>query len=169
LVVLNSFEPIAHPDFDQFGWKALSSLMIGVLEETSLRGLVLVALVRAWGATSSGLIRAVVVSSSVFGVLHLVNLFHSPVIPTLLQVAFATFIGICFAGVFLRTRALLALIVIHSLIDFVEMVRVGSDKPATVAGAVLACVVTFPLALLGLWLIRRGKAAATVRDIRATI
>ncbi len=167
LAVLTGIGIIENPDFDQLGWKIVGNLMIGVLEEGALRGLVLVALVRAWGTTSSGLIRAVVVSSSVFGVLHLVNLFNKPVTQTLLQVVFATFIGIGFAGVFLRTRALLALMVIHGLIDLGGALQLGADEPGTVASAVLACAVTFPFAILGVWLLRRGSADETVNDMLA--
>jgi membrane protease YdiL (CAAX protease family) len=167
LAVLTGIGILDKPDFHQLGWKVLGNLMIGVLEEGALRGLVLVALVRAWGKTSAGLIRAVVVSSSVFGVLHLVNLFNRPVIQTLLQVVFATFIGIGFAGVFLRTKALLALMVIHGLIDLGGALQQGSDKPGTVASALLACAVTFPFALLGIWLLRRGSANETVNDMMA--
>jgi membrane protease YdiL (CAAX protease family) len=168
LVVLNGIDIFSNPDFHDLGWKVSSNLMIGVLEEASLRGLVLVALVRAWGTTPKGLIRAVVASSSVFGMLHLVNLFNRPVIPTLLQVVFATFIGMGFAGVFLRTRALLALMIIHGMIDLAEVLKVSSNKPETVTSALVACAVTLPYALLGVWLLRRGLAGETVEAIRST-
>ena len=167
LAVLAGIGILEKPDFHQLGWKILGNLMIGVLEEGALRGLVLVALVRAWGTTSAGLTRAVVVSSSVFGVLHLVNLFNKPVIQTLLQVVFATFIGIGFAGVFLRTRALLALMLIHGLIDLAGALQQGSDKPGNVASALGACAVAFPFALVGVWLLRRGSANETVNDMMA--
>jgi membrane protease YdiL (CAAX protease family) len=165
LAVLTGIGIIEKPDFHHLGWKLLGNLMIGVLEEGALRGLVLVALVRAWGKTSAGLIRAIVVSSAVFGVLHLVNLFNKPVIQTLLQVVFATFIGIGFAGVFLRTKALLALMFIHGLIDLGGVLQQGSDKPGTVASALVACAVTFPFALLGVWLLRRGSADENIHDM----
>jgi Type II CAAX prenyl endopeptidase Rce1-like len=162
LVALTALDMVAHPDFSQFGWKVAGNLMIGAFEEAGLRGLVLVALVRAWGSTSAGLVRAIVASSSVFGILHLLNLRSEPVIPTLLQVVFATFIGICFAGVLLRTRALVGLIVIHGLVDLMSDLQAKSDTPPTVSSGLVACAATLPFAIAGLWVVRRRTIDTTI-------
>jgi hypothetical protein len=162
LVPLTALDMVSHPDFSQFGWKVAGNLMIGAFEEAGLRGLVLVALVRAWGSTTAGMVRAIVASSSVFGILHLFKLTTEPVIPTLLQVVFATFIGICFAGVLLRTRAFLGLVVVHGLVDLVGDLQTGSNAPATVASGLVACAVTLPFAIAGLWVVRQRTIDNTI-------
>jgi membrane protease YdiL (CAAX protease family) len=83
------------------------------------------------------------------------------------DVQLPTFIGIGFAGVFLRTRALPALMLIHGLIDLAGALQQGSDKPGSVASALGACAITLPFALLGVWLLRRGSAHETVKDMMA--
>ncbi len=165
LVPLIAVGALSDPDYAHFGWKVAGNLMIGVFEEAGLRGLVLVALVRAWGSTSAGMVRAIVCSSSVFGVLHLLNLRSEPVIPTLLQVVFATFIGICFAGVLLRTRALFGLIIIHGLIDLFGDLQANSDAPATVSSGMVACAITLPFAVAGLWVVRRRTRDETFPEM----
>jgi membrane protease YdiL (CAAX protease family) len=149
------------PDLDtrQIGWKVIGNLLVGVTEEASMRGLVLVALVRSWGCTPSGLLRSVWVSSAVFGLLHLFNLGQG-VIPTLLQVVFALFIGICFAAVLLRTGALLALMLIHGLIDVAA--AVDRTPALTIQDGLVGCAVTLPFALVGIRLIRGRTAEDTV-------
>jgi membrane protease YdiL (CAAX protease family) len=165
LAGLSAVGMVGNTELSLFGWKVAGNLMIGALEEAGLRGLVLLGLVRAWGSTAKGLIQAIVVSSSVFGLLHLFNLGTEPIIPTLLQVVFATFIGICFAGVLLRTRALLALVVIHGLIDLFSDLQVNSDAPATVSSALVVCVLTLPFAIAGLWVVRRRTIANTIPEL----
>lgn len=162
LIVFVGLGALSDPDLSQFGWKLAGNMMIGAFEEAALRGVVLVVLARAWGATSAGMARSVVVSSSVFGLLHLFQLGKQPVVPVLLQVVYATFIGVCFAGVLIRTRALLGLIVIHGLIDFVGSLQKNADAPATVSSALVACAATLPFAVAGLWLIRNRTINTTL-------
>jgi membrane protease YdiL (CAAX protease family) len=165
LGLLSALGMVGNSDFSQFGWKVAGNLMIGVFEEAGFRGVVLVALVRAWGSTSKGLVRAIVVSSALFGLLHLLNLRKEPVVPTLLQVVFATFVGICFAGVLLRTRALLLLMLIHGLIDLFGDLQVKSDAPATVSNALSACLITLPFGLAGWWVVRRRTRDTTIPEL----
>lgn len=59
----------------------LLSLFVGLnaasgalIEEFAFRGVILYALIRAWGTTNNGILTSVVVSSLLFGVVHLLNL-----------------------------------------------------------------------------------------------
>ena len=68
-------------------------LMVGFAEEVLLRGVVLHVL------GPGGLMRAVLLSSFLFGAAHLLNLFSGHSFQsTLVQVIYATFIGIGMAG-----------------------------------------------------------------------
>jgi membrane protease YdiL (CAAX protease family) len=145
-------------DLQPLGWKILGNMMVGVTEEALLRGIVLVALLRSWGSTQTGTTRAVVVSSSLFGLLHLTN-FRDGWVPTIFQVVFAAFVGICFSGVFLRTRALPALMVVHGLIDVASAFGTPNETLSLTVENVIFCFATAPFAYVGLRLIR-GRTVA---------
>ena len=102
-------------------------------------------------------------SSIAFGLIHLVNLF-STVGPTLIQVGYATGLGIFFGAVYLRTRNLWGPVVLHSLIDISGKLFVTEDPVAglaslavpleqLLAGAAIFIVFT----AIGLYLVRPAK------------
>jgi CAAX amino terminal protease family. len=64
------------------------------------------------------MILACVISSMIFGFLHIVNIFAGdPVLATLSQIVDATAIGLFFAVVFLRTKKLWIPILLHGLLN----------------------------------------------------
>lgn len=90
---------------------ALAAL-VGFVEETFFRGLILRALV------ARGTWRAAIVSSVLFALAHGANLLvGADPAATLLQVGYAAAIGFAFAAVALRTGAIWPLVIIHGLID----------------------------------------------------
>jgi membrane protease YdiL (CAAX protease family) len=112
---------------DEVAFFLVLACLVGFAEEAYFRGLMLRALV------SAGPWRAAVISSALFGVLHLQNLlFGADLTGTLLQVGYATAMGFGFAAVTLRTGVIWPLVVIHALIDFAGFVTSGE----TVAGHV---------------------------------
>lgn len=103
--------------------------LVGFVEEVYFRGLMLRSLV------SLGLWRAAVITSVLFGVMHLQNLlFGADLAGTILQVVYAAAMGFGFAAVTLRTGVIWPLVVIHALIDFAGSVTSGD----TVMGEVSA-------------------------------
>lgn len=91
--------------------------LVGFVEETFFRGLMLRSL------ATLGLWRAAIISSALFGLMHLQNLLFGAELPgTLLQVAYAAAMGFGFAAVTLRTGAIWPLVIIHALIDFAAFV-----------------------------------------------
>ena len=108
---------ISRMRFEEFVLFLFLACLVGFVEEVFFRGLILQAL------APTGLWRAAILSSIVFGAMHLLNLlFGADLIATLLQVAYATAMGFGFAAVTLRTGVLWPLIVIHSLIDLAGFV-----------------------------------------------
>lgn len=130
------------------------ALAIGFSEEAIFRGLFLQFLLPR-GAT-----RAVVLSSLVFGLMHLANLMvGADLTGTLTQVIYATLIGICFAGVRLYIGSLWPLIIIHALVDFFPKLALAGVSVGSVdlVSAVIVIGIQVPFALYGAWLLRRHR------------
>ena len=86
-----------------------------LVEETMVRGLVLIAMILAWGSTKQGQLKAIFFSSLLFGLIHLINLMIRPPGVVLLQALIVTLPGIFYAALVLTYRTLWPAIVIHWL------------------------------------------------------
>ncbi len=137
------------------------NLLVGFFEEVLCRGVLLYALLRVWQDRRGGAFAAAVVSSLVFGVMHLQNWLISgqSLAGTLVQVTFATFVGIGFAGVLLRTNALWPLALIHGLLDVAANAFDGWPTGAGAHSGPTAVAVLYflPLAVYGLVLLRPSR------------
>ena len=87
----------------------------GLFEETLCRGLVLKILLRKKGDTKRGMIVSCVISAVLFGGAHLLNLVWVDPLSVIPQVFFATAGGIFLGVVYLRTKSLMALILLHGI------------------------------------------------------
>lgn len=97
------------------------ALLVGFVEETYFRGMILRALL------IRGPWQAVIISSLLFGMLHLLNVAGGAnLAATLLQVVYAVAIGLMYAALALRTQTILPLIVIHGLTDFFAFIALNS-------------------------------------------
>lgn len=116
-------------------WFVALNLAIGVFEETLLRGVLVVGLRRRLTET-----RVLVVSSVTFGLLHLVNaLGTQSFVDSLVQVAYATFIGAALYGLRRMGGGLLLPILLHAGIDLSG----GGGGVALIPMAVLAIGAVF--------------------------
>jgi membrane protease YdiL (CAAX protease family) len=93
----------------------LDNLGTGFVEEIMFRGLVLVAMVIAWGNTKKGLVKAILLSSLFFGVMHLFNIFIRPPGVVILQALIVSLPGILYAALTLSSRSIWPAIIIHWL------------------------------------------------------
>lgn len=98
----------------------MMTLAIAVSEEVIFRGVILHSMLRAWRGREQVIIMAVVGSTTIFGLRHLLNLWMSPgtVILTMAQVCFTFMAGLYLCGVYLRTENIWVCICIHFLEDF---------------------------------------------------
>lgn len=133
---------------------AAVALMTGFAEEVVFRGVALRALL------PGGALRAAVLSSAIFGLLHLANLTAgADPVATGLQVVFAGLFGFAAAAPRLVTGTLWPLVAIHALQDFLAFWSAGglAEKATPKAGEVVApLVIMLPIAGFGLWLLRRS-------------
>ena len=90
----------------------------GLFEEVLYRGLVLKILLRKTGYSKRGIIRACVISSVLFGFLHIVNILAgAPVSETLTQMISAAAAGFFYAVIFVRTGKLWIPVLFHGLLN----------------------------------------------------
>lgn len=98
----------------------LSTLSIGLFEEMLLRGTILNIMKRYFGRFRHGTYAAVLGSSFLFGIVHMINYIngHAYFRPTIAQVFYATFLGIFMGAVYVRCKNLWVVILLHGLFDF---------------------------------------------------
>ncbi len=137
-------------------WFTIYTIIVGFVEEGLMRGVVLHALL------PMGVMRAVVLSSLFFGLGHLLNILQgaSPS-ATVIQIIYSILLGIGFAGARLYSGSIWPAIVIHFLIDFVDVAGRGfvlaPPQALTPSGVIVTLVLTGLFAAYGWWLLRRSK------------
>jgi membrane protease YdiL (CAAX protease family) len=141
------------------------ALSIGFCEEVMGRGVVLSVMLRKWGDTRRGIYLAVLVSSALFGAAHIFNIVTGrlPLLANLTQIIYGFFFGVVFAACVLRNNAIWPMMIMHAAIDFAGGLRhiaVGGGSQTDVANstmtnAVIALIVTLPLFLYGLFILRK--------------
>ncbi len=114
----------------------VSMLAVGVLEELIFRGLLFKALCK------ESITLAVVISSVTFGVGHIVNLLNgAQILPTILQIIYATAAGFLFTVIFLRSGSLWPCIIAHSVLNSLSIFAGEQTLTQTfLAAAVLTMV-----------------------------
>ncbi|GAA2305213.1 CPBP family intramembrane metalloprotease [Glycomyces scopariae] len=165
VVVLFVLQLMQSPLTDDLKWMGLgvpNVFMIGFFEEALTRGLVLFPMLVAWRSRPNGVMRAVLISSLLFGLAHLINLFSGASLgPTLVQVGYAFGFGVGFAALLLRTNTMWIGIVLHALVDANSGAWFGppADGGADDGSASIAplLIVGLPLLVYGLVLIRKRK------------
>ena len=91
---------------------------IGIREECFFRGAIQNIIAKKYANSVKGVWFAALIASSIFGIVHLFNIFtgFDPLV-VVLQAISATSTGLFFAAVYLRSRSLLVPILVHALID----------------------------------------------------
>jgi membrane protease YdiL (CAAX protease family) len=138
-------------------------LIVGFVEETLFRGVLLYALVRAWGTSRRGLFAAVLTPALLFGVLHLLQLTTGQELAATLAVILNGLVGGFWLGALVRRwGSLWPGVILHALSNMVAQVgalalpNVMSPASATL----LATLLEMPLVLLAAWWLLRLPLAA---------
>ena len=126
----------------------ITMLNVGFLEEIIFRGF----LFKMMQKTS--LKSAIIVSSITFGIGHIINLLNgADVIPTLLQICYATSIGFLFVIIFYKSSSLMPCIITHSLVNSLSLFS-SSDLVLQYAGSVFLIIVPI---IYSIYLIKNKK------------
>lgn len=112
--VLNAVEGLSGQDML---FHLLFALTVGLFEETLFRGGVVNLLGARWNSSRKNAIFVALLGGLLFGLVHLTNLISQPVDATLMQVIQVTGTGILWCAIYLRTRNLPALILVHAFHD----------------------------------------------------
>ncbi|MEZ5056277.1 MAG: CPBP family intramembrane glutamic endopeptidase [Saprospiraceae bacterium] len=110
-------------------------LSVGMVEELFFRGTIFPLCIQAFKSVHNPILMGAIVSGSLFGLVHFVNLLNQPdnVAGIVSQAFFALSIGIFFSGLMVRTENILIPIVIHALVNFgfgaAELENANQDLP----------------------------------------
>lgn len=130
-------------------WFALECFAIGLFEETAFRGVALLLIAEKRRTTKKGLFASILLSSAVFGVIHLANILAgaSPG-AVFLQIGYSFLIGAMCSVVLLKTGNLWFCVILHAVYDFSGnlMPTLGAgtwwDTPTVIFTALLAVFTT---------------------------
>jgi len=166
---------ISLPSIQRIIFFTLVMVLIGIFEEVLCRGVILNNMLSKWGYTKTGIIKAVILSSLIFGVGHLVNLFIYPtlIIRTLVQIIRASLHGFLFASIYLRCKNIWSVVILHGLYDWLVMASgiyhpvaaTAAPVDISVVSGLINIMYSIPFALVGLFLLRK----VLVEDISQTV
>lgn len=145
---------------------ASNGISVGLLEEIAFRGLVLYGFIRLWGNKKSGMIKSVVVTSLIFGLLHVTNILSgAEVMRVLPQIAYSVLGGMVLGAFVIYSRSIWPAAAFHCLSNaVVELSRISKSIELTSFSAVLLGLVALPLALYGMLLLWKTPIRDVVPD-----
>lgn len=126
----------------------LTMLNIGFIEEIIFRGFLFKMMAK------SNVKRAIIVSSITFGMGHIINLLNgAELVPTLLQICYATATGYLFVIIFHKSKSLVPCIITHCLVNSLSVFNVENAISLYISPLFLTII---PLAY-GLYINKRVK------------
>ncbi|MCK8617984.1 CPBP family intramembrane metalloprotease [Fructobacillus sp. M158] len=142
---INQIITILSKDFIKIMATVMMALSAGIFEEYLTRGFLFQSFLKLFN--NNKLIISSVLSSLIFGFLHLYNAFDMGLNTTLQQVFYATAIGLLFAALRIAFNGLILTVGLHSLIDFQLNLLSSSNNP--VPWSVIIIIFT-PIAIISL-------------------
>lgn len=113
----------------------LTMINVGFIEEIIFRGFLFKMMAK------NGLKSAIIVSAVTFGIGHIVNLINgADLVPTLMQVCYATSIGYLFVVIFQKSGSLIPQIITHCLVNSLSIFNVENTVSLYIAPVVLTAV-----------------------------
>ncbi|MBE0697441.1 MAG: CPBP family intramembrane metalloprotease [Anaerolineaceae bacterium] len=158
-ILLLFLSGISVVDPQQILMLVIFTAMIGFAEEALCRGVILGAFLKR------GPFQAALISSVIFGSMHLINLFYGMDISTaLLYVVYASLIGFGFAAPYIRSGgAIWPMIIVHALYDFLG--KMGHNwgtqaQPTTSIDILVRLTVAVLVGIYGFWLLKQKRTLA---------
>jgi membrane protease YdiL (CAAX protease family) len=137
-----------------------------LLEETMYRGLLLTAMVKAWGGTRIGLFAAAILSGFFWGSLHFINLVVRPFPLVALQVMEMMMVGFFYAALVLSGRSIWPAVVVHWATNAAVNLQAAQipNFSETNTAWVTSFLVTLPLIAMGVYLLRKLELSIPSRS-----
>jgi len=154
------------PSFDVTLAVIFFTFTTSLLEETMYRGLVLTAMVRAWGSTRKGLVAAAIVSGLFWASLHLSNLIVRPFPLVALQVLGMAIPGFAYAAIVLSGRSIWPAIVFHWAVNLTVSLQAVQNPnfEETLPAWLIFNLVVLPMAVIGVYLIKKTSLIQTYEE-----
>ncbi len=132
----------------------ISMLCVGFLEEVIFRGLLFKAM------CENNVKSAIIVSSVIFGIGHIVNLLNGQdFLPTLLQVFYAMAAGFVFTLIMYYGKSLIPCILCHSILNSLSAFAIESNQNFKIFTAIILIVIS---TIYSLWIIKINKKKSPV-------
>ena len=113
----------------------LTMINIGFIEELIFRGFLFRMMAK------NGVKSAIIVSALTFGIGHIVNLLNgAALIPTLMQICYATAIGYLFVIIFHKSKSLVPCIITHCLVNSLSIFNIENTLSLYVAPVFLTII-----------------------------
>ena len=113
----------------------LTMINVGFIEEIIFRGFLFRMMEKA------NVKSAIIVSAITFGVGHIINLLNgAELIPTLIQVCYATSIGFLFVIIFYKSKSLIPCIITHCIVNSLSIFNIESTISSYIAPIILTII-----------------------------
>lgn len=99
----------------------INMILVGANEEIWMRSFVLNLLISKYGRERKALLKAIIVSAVIFGLIHIPNLFFMEPLTVLVQVINAMSAGVLFAVIFIKCKNIWAGIIVHAIVDWCSL------------------------------------------------
>lgn len=141
-------------------------LSTGFFEEVLCRGFVTTFLIQGWGSTKKGIYGAVLISSLLFGMVHIANflLGRYSLSAAATQMIYAIFAGVFLSACMLRNNSIWPVIIIHGLVNAsgsLSEIAVGGSfgqfYEPTLVDSLSSIVIFLPLFVYGMFILRKVK------------
>lgn len=142
---------------------------VGLFEETVFRGIILPLILSKFSPTRKGVFWSVIVSSALFGAIHLVNLLSSDPLSVLAQVGYSFLVGAMCAMVMLLCRNVFACAFLHAVYNFCGTVAAefGDGQIWNAASIALTAVVAVLAVGYGVFVLLKKVRLANVQELYA--
>lgn len=145
--------------------------IVGFVEETMFRGIVLYALTRVWGQTKRGFVAAVILQATLFGVFHSLQVLAGVPLETAVATILHTFVfGIWLGMLVINVGTLWPSIFLHALSNsFILIKGLNSQWVDPVwLGFIRATLFELPLILVGVFMFMKKPPAIFVSAPNST-
>lgn len=90
---------------------------IALWEEFLCRGVILTNMLKKWANSKNGIIKSVILSAFIFGAAHVITGFGGDWTNTTIQIVYASFMGLLFGVIYIKTKSLASTIVLHFILN----------------------------------------------------
>lgn len=133
-------------------------LMGSLVEETMYRGLILTTMVLVWGNNKKGIVKAILISSALFGITHLLNIIADPVEEVIIQSIVVILPGIFYSVIVLLSKSLWPAIIIHWITNAAVNIQLADKISHTISTMdwIVYGILLLPLIIFSLLMILKS-------------